>query len=113
MNDGEMWTFVRSVLSQGAAIAQGHLGGVKYPDFEAYQRKLDEVARERAEELALRVNNDSLRMALRAIMNYPEIKTYIGRELSDLADAALMTPNVDVTGPRLRDLRSTKGFDGT
>lgn len=94
MNDGEMWTFVRSVLSQGAAIAQGHLGGVKYPNFEAYQRKLDEVARERAEELALRVNNDSLRMALRAIMNYPEIKTYIGRELSDLADAALMTPNV-------------------
>jgi hypothetical protein len=94
MNDGEMWTFVRSVLSQGATITQGHLGGLKYPDFEAYNRKLDEVARERAEELALRIGNDSLRMALKAIMNYPEIREYIGSELSRLADAAMETPNI-------------------
>lgn len=108
MNDGEMWTFVRSVLSQGAAIAQGHLGGVKYPNFEEYQKKLDEVARERAEELALRVNKDSLRTALNAIMNYPEIRAYIGRELSELADTAMKTPNVQ--GQRRR--QASAGLPG-
>ncbi len=98
MTESEMWTFVRSVLSQGAAITQGHLGGVKYPDFEAYSRKLDDVARERAEELALRIDNDSLRMALKAIMNYPEIREFIGGELSGLADAAMETPNAIAQG---------------
>ena len=52
MNDGEIWAFLRRVLAQGAAINQGHLSGLKWPDFEEYSRKLDDAARERTEELA-------------------------------------------------------------
>ena len=39
-----------------------------------------------------------LRAALTAVMNYPGIREYVGGQISGIADAALMGPNVEVRG---------------
>lgn len=47
---GELWSFLLKVLSQGGAIRLDYTAG-KYPSYEHYAARLDEAARERADEL--------------------------------------------------------------
>lgn len=47
-NSGELWSFLRSVLSQGADIYLDH----KDKGYESYSARLDCAARERADQLA-------------------------------------------------------------
>lgn len=46
--EARMWSFVRSVLSQGTSIQQDYMAG-KYPTYEHYSARLDEAGRERAD----------------------------------------------------------------
>lgn len=46
---GDLWSFFRSVISQGCAIQQDYQAG-KYKDYEEFSARLDEAARERLEE---------------------------------------------------------------
>lgn len=50
MNRGEIWSFIRNVLSQGMAIQMDVQAG-KYKDTELVHCRLDEAARERVDEL--------------------------------------------------------------
>lgn len=50
LND-ELWSFLCKVLSQGGAIQQDYNAG-HYPSYEHYSARLDEAARERADQLA-------------------------------------------------------------
>lgn len=50
MGDGELWSFLRSVLEQGASIQMDNAAG-KYPTYEHYAARMDEAARERADKL--------------------------------------------------------------
>jgi hypothetical protein len=45
-----LWSFLRDVLSQGAAIQQDYAAG-NLPTYEHYAARLDAAAREREEEL--------------------------------------------------------------
>jgi len=45
------WSFLRSVLEQGAAIQQDYAAG-KYSNYEEYAARIDEAAREREAMLA-------------------------------------------------------------
>lgn len=47
---GNAWSFLRSVLEQGRAIAMDDAAG-KYPSYEHLSARIDEAARERADEL--------------------------------------------------------------
>lgn len=49
MDEGSLWSFMRSVLSQGGAIQQDYQSG-KYNDYEGYSARLDCAARERADQ---------------------------------------------------------------
>lgn len=89
MKPEELILFVRSVLAQGASIHQDYMGGVKFPNYESYSKRIDAAARERAEELAAKLENESIRNALGLIMRYPNIRDYIGSQLSEVADSAL------------------------
>lgn len=55
MNDGELWSWVRSVLSQGASIQQDYMHNNIYPTYEHYSARLDCAAIERADELTARL----------------------------------------------------------
>jgi hypothetical protein len=46
MNDGELWSFLRAVLSQGGDIQLDYQSG-KYADYEEYSARLDDAARVR------------------------------------------------------------------
>lgn len=52
--DGELWSFIRSVMSQGASIQQDYMAG-KYPSYEYYAARIDAAASERANELEARL----------------------------------------------------------
>jgi len=49
MDEGKLWSFLRSVLDQGRAIDQDYRGG-KYSSYEAMSARVDEAARERVEQ---------------------------------------------------------------
>lgn len=49
MSDGELWSFIRCVLEQGAAIQQDYQAG-KYSCYEEYAARVDEAARQRVPE---------------------------------------------------------------
>jgi hypothetical protein len=49
--DGNLWSWVRSVLSQGADIRCDYDSGNVHKTYEAYSARLDCAARERADEL--------------------------------------------------------------
>ncbi len=51
MTDGELWSFLRSVMSQGSDIRADYDSG-KWPNYEAYSARLDAAAAERADQLA-------------------------------------------------------------
>lgn len=63
-----LWSLLRAVLEQGAAINQDSMAG-KYPTYEHWSARMDEAARERADELeqALTAELDRLRAQLDAI----------------------------------------------
>ena len=48
--DGDLWSFLRSVLEQGVAIQQDYAAG-KYESYEHYAIRVDGAARERVEQL--------------------------------------------------------------
>lgn len=50
LDSGRLWSMLRAVLEQGAAIQQDYAAG-KYPSYEHYAARIDEVARERADAL--------------------------------------------------------------
>jgi hypothetical protein len=50
-DDGELWSWVRRVMSQGGTIHQDH----QHKTYEQYSARLDAAAAERAEELAAKV----------------------------------------------------------
>lgn len=52
--DGELWSFVRSVMCQGANINGDYYVG-KFDSYEEYSARLDAAASERAEELISRL----------------------------------------------------------
>ena len=55
MTEGEMWSWVRSVMAQGACIQQDYASGLLHMSYEAYSARLDAAAAERADELAARL----------------------------------------------------------
>ena len=55
MTDGELWSWVRSVMAQGACIQQDYASGLAHKTYEAYSARLDTAAAERADELAARL----------------------------------------------------------
>lgn len=89
MGQVDLVMFIRSTLTQGAAIHQEYTGGLKFPNYEAYSRRIDEAAKERAEVLEILISKDYVRSALEAIMRYPGIREYIGSQLSEHADQSL------------------------
>ena len=54
MTEGELWSWVRSVMSQGADIRCDYDHSV-HKGYEAYSARLDAAAAERAEELWARL----------------------------------------------------------
>jgi hypothetical protein len=48
--EGELWSLMRSILSQGASIRSDYFEGAT-SNYEAYSARLDTAARERADEL--------------------------------------------------------------
>lgn len=54
MNEGELWSWVRSVMSQGADIRVDYDMG-NHKGYEAYSARLDAAAAERAQELLDRI----------------------------------------------------------
>jgi len=50
VESGKLWSFMRSVLSQGGAIQQDYQAG-KYESYEHYSARLDAAARERTDQL--------------------------------------------------------------
>ena len=55
MNDGELWSWVRSVMAQGACIQQDYASGLVHKSYEEYSARLDAAASERADEFAARL----------------------------------------------------------
>lgn len=54
LTQGELWSFLRSVMSQGADIRCDYESG-RHKSYEAYSARLDAAAAERAEELLARL----------------------------------------------------------
>lgn len=50
MRSFSLWSFLRNVLEQGAAINQDNMAG-KFPTYEHWSARMDEAARERADQL--------------------------------------------------------------
>ena len=65
MTEGELWSWVRRVMCQGAAIRQDH----EHKTYEEYSARLDAAAAERAEELTARLERRAL---LRSIPAHPD-----------------------------------------
>lgn len=55
LSEGELWSFIRSVMSQGADIRCDYDQGV-HRGYEAYSAHMDVAASKRAQELFARVN---------------------------------------------------------
>ena len=55
LGEGELWSWVRSVMSQGADIRCDYDQGA-HKGYEAYSARLDAAAAERAQELLERIN---------------------------------------------------------
>jgi hypothetical protein len=49
IDEGELWSFFRTLLAQGGAIQLDYNAG-KYAGYEEYSARLDAAARERADE---------------------------------------------------------------
>lgn len=82
LTDGELWSWVRSVMSQGASIQQDYSIGCKYPTYEHYSSRLDAAAAERADEFAAQ---------LRASVAAPPSPVPPGeRSVADIPDADLL-----------------------
>lgn len=47
VDEGQLWSLIRTVLSQGAAQEQDWMAGKYGTDYEAYSARVDEAARER------------------------------------------------------------------
>jgi hypothetical protein len=60
MTEGELWSFLRSVMSQGADIRTDYDMGV-HKGYEAYSARLDAAAAERAEQLWVRLKTPNVR----------------------------------------------------
>lgn len=60
--EGELWSWVRSVMSQGADIRCDYDQGV-YKGYEAYSARLDVAAIERSEELLARLKTPNVKWA--------------------------------------------------
>lgn len=54
LTEDELWSWVRSVLSQGAAIRSDYMAGL-YMSYEHYRARLDCAASERVDELWARL----------------------------------------------------------
>lgn len=50
MDDGKMWSLLRNVLLQGAAIQMDYSSG-RYANYEEYARRMDVAANERVDEM--------------------------------------------------------------
>lgn len=59
MTEGELWSWVRSVMSQGADIRCDYEQG-KHTGYEAYSARLDAAAAERADELWARLKTPNV-----------------------------------------------------
>lgn len=59
MTEGELWSWVRSVMSQGADIRCDYDQGV-HKGYEAYSARLDAAASERADELLARLKTPNV-----------------------------------------------------
>lgn len=60
MNDGQLWSFLRDVLSQGGDIQCDYHAG-KYRCYEEYSARLDAAARERVTKLRALVTDTAFR----------------------------------------------------
>jgi hypothetical protein len=65
LTEGELWSWVRSVMSQGADIRCDYDQGV-HKGYEAYSARLDAAAAERAEELWARMKTPNVGAKLTA-----------------------------------------------
>lgn len=54
LDEGELWSWTRSVMSQGAYIQQDYASG-EHANYEVYSAHLDAAAAKRAEELGARI----------------------------------------------------------
>lgn len=54
LDRGDLWSFLRDVLSQGTAIQMDYAAG-KYGGYEAFSARMDASARERADEFSARL----------------------------------------------------------
>jgi hypothetical protein len=61
LDEGELWFWVRSVMSQGADIRCDYDQGV-HKGYEAYSARLDAAAAERAEKLWARMKTPNVRV---------------------------------------------------
>jgi len=59
MTDGELWSWVRSVMAQGACIQQDYVTGA-HKTYEHYSAHLDAAAAKRAEELLARLKTPNV-----------------------------------------------------
>lgn len=69
MTEGELWSWVRSVMSQGADIRCDYDQGT-HKTYERYSARLDAAAAERAQELWARLKTPNVR-AKRTPNGYP------------------------------------------
>lgn len=97
MNDGELWSWVRSVMAQGVCIQQDYASGLVHKSYAAYSARLDSAATERAEELA-----SQLTMIPNGHLKLPASK----QEAEMMARVAALyleqskTPNAELNGCR-------------
>lgn len=62
MTEGELWSWVRSVMCQGADIRTDYDMGV-HKGYEAYSARLDMAAAERADQLLARLKTPNARLS--------------------------------------------------
>ena len=62
MTEGELWSWVRSVMSQGADIRTDYDMGA-HKGYEAYSARLDAAAAERAQELLARLKTPNAELS--------------------------------------------------
>ncbi len=100
LDTGRLWEFMRSVLSQGAAIQQDYATG-RHNGYEAYSARLDAAARERGDELGLLIDaardegrREALKWAAEQVRRLPDpdIDDELGRIFRSLADRILAAP---------------------
>ncbi len=70
MTEGELWSWVRSVMCQGADIRCDYEQGV-HKGYEAYSARLDAAAAERADQLLARLKTPNVELTGRHEPNSP------------------------------------------